>query len=378
MTGAEANSPVNAVARPVIPAETKAAAKGTTLPSEPTKDEDWEGADIKTEGLSAEEKRARQSGLSRLRKKLTGRDGKSVRIGIISPMDSTNLNVSDEVTQLVSATFAKYGNFEVVKLKYKIAGISLEELRKVLVRAKLDVVTLSVIKPTNIDFFLYDRRKPYEIYAHSEVVPEEAQFRITKENIFDYVNLAMRRTLYQYLQDQGVELPRGESKPVLTAEIPAWIVSPRTFQLMNREMTSRFYAGLSLGGSFSIGDGVGASNLAGIQFGVRAIDDLYVEASFTSSAYNMAALTGKYIFVNRDSAFRTVLGLGFAFQTIEHTIALEQPLTQPGWRWYAGPTAGFIFPVGDLHFKLETQAWIGLGQGAGAIFNVAPGIFLMF
>ena len=315
----------------------------------------------------------------RLRKKLTTPRGNSIRIGILRPLDNTTENASNGVVQNIIATFSRYGTYNAELVNQKINGISLQELRRVISQAKVDLLVVTVLKPTNVDVFLYDRRTPYRIYAHSEILPDEVQYRVGKNELEEYAKIAMRRALYNYLQELGVELPRETSRPVLNADIPTWIISPRTFKLINRELSSRYYVNLGVGGSIASGKGFTSSSDMGIiQAGVRVYENFYAQLSEGFCAYNLISLSGQYMFTNKDSPFRTMVGLGVSYQTPDHSLTVEPDKTQRDYSWYVMGTAAVIFPIVEVHIKIEAQILYGFGEENGMFLNLGPSLFLMF
>jgi len=233
----------------------------------------------KKDEINDEEKAQRKSGIAKLVAKLTRSDGSLVPIALLPPMDYTTQNFSGISEEAIFATVARYGSFNIQEKKYIPSALTLEQFRKVVTRYKVDVVMICVLKPTNLDLFLYDRRTPYRIYAHSEVLPETIQYNLTKELVEEYTKVIVRRTLYAYMQDQYFELPREES-PVLTqAEIPRWIASNRTLTEANQEILSNFYGSISVGGAFSVGNGSKSwsSNIVGLELGIRLINNLHFE-----------------------------------------------------------------------------------------------------
>jgi len=319
------------------------------------------------------------SKLPALSKKLTYQEGAAVRIGVLKPFDDTDADISDTVNQNVISTFARYGISNLTLINKKISRISLQALRQIVVDSKVDLVILTVLKPTNVDVFLYDRRTPYRIFFHSEMLPEEVQYRVSKNELEEYNRIALRRTLYNYLQDLGVDLPREKSKSVLNADIPHWVVSPRTFVVVNRELISRFYGAVVVGGAISVGQGnVTGSNLIGLEFGVRIKDGFYAQLSDSWCAQNLVALSTQYMFENKDSPFRTLVGLGGGFLTLDKTLNREDVQTQPPNSWYLMTSAGVTFPIVEVHIKIESQIYFGLSRGTGTVFTLQPGLFLMF
>jgi hypothetical protein len=377
--GAEgASGAPNAEAADTSPESTEAADKAAEAAREEAK-----AAEDEKPKVSAAEKKAQdeaaKNNISKLVTKLKDKDGKLVKVALMTTIDYTTLNFSELANVTALATIRRYGDFDIQRINELLPALTLQAFRRVVVKNKVDVVMVAVLKPTNFDLFLFDRRTPYHIYAHSETLPEEVQYALTGPIVEEYTKVIVRRILYAYLQDQYYELPREENQVFTSAEVPRWIASAQNFATINREILSRFYGSVGVGAALAVGNngGVWNSNLVGLQLGMRLIGQLYAEGAVNMFAYNAFLLSGKYLFSNRDNPFRFSLGMGVASASNQHTIAYDPKFTQGLSGSYVVPSASFIFPIVDIHFKVESQLLIGLGGGR-AIFTLMPGLLLMF
>jgi hypothetical protein len=338
-------------------------------------------SDAKTETKAGSESPAdstnRKTGIGKLATKLTNKDGQQASIGVLTPMDYTTLNYGDRVQSLAIESFSRYGSFKIKKVADQLSALTLEEFRRVVTHYDLDIALVVVLKPTNFDVFLFDRRTPYNVYAHSEVLPESVQYQVTPAVVEEYTKAIVRRVLYSYIQDQYYELPREEVKPFLESEIPMWVASAQAYHLVNNEILSRFYFSVSVGAVLSGGtDGSWTSNLVALQFGIRVMDNIYIEPAAMLFAYNLFQVSLKYLITQKDSPFRFSLGLGAGLVSNAHTLNWDQHYTQGLNATYIIPSAAFMFPIVDIHFKVETQAMLGGGGKWG--LSILPGIYFIF
>lgn len=328
--------------------------------------------------LAAEQKAERKAGVARLIKKFTRDDGKAAPIAVLTPLDYTTLNFAELAQETILASLEKYGKFDVRVIDYTPSALTLEEFRKVVTKYNVDIVVLSVLKPTNFDVFLYDRRTPYNIYAHSETLPEAVQYQLTKQVVEEYTKVIVRRALFAFMQEQFFELPREESRTFLTAEIPRFIASGKSFEIVNREILSNYYAAFSVGGALSAGgSGLWTSNLVGLQFGTKVFNNYFAELNIDMFSYNAVGPALKYMFANRDNPFRFTAGLGIAMLSNSHVINWDQAHTQGTGGNYIVPSVAFSFPIVDLHVKIESKLFVSL-DGSKFVLTVMPGMLFMF
>lgn len=322
---------------------------------------------------SAEKK---ERGSSRLRDKLT-RDGKVATLGILAPIDYTTLNFSETAQGAIVSNIGKYGEFPVRTLDDALLSLTIDDFRKIVTKNKVDLVLVLILKPTNFDMFLFDKKNPYAIYAHSETLPEQVQYQLTKEVVEEYSKVILRRILYAYLQDQYYELPRQETSPVLTTEIPRWVASNRSLVTVNREILSSFYASAGVGAALAMGNGkMWNSNVVGVTAGFRLMSSLFIEANVDLFAYNAFGAGVKYLANNLDSPFRFGGGLGIAMLNTDHTLNYDQTHSQGAGGMYVVPSAIMLFPIVDIHFKVEGKIYVGMGNGM--IFSLMPGFTFFF
>jgi hypothetical protein len=363
---------VAGLARAETPPDVKAALPpGVDAPQKAVSDAEHPSTDV--------EKEERKTGIAKLVQKLTKKDGTPARIGVFRPLDYTTLKFEDIAQKTILASFERYGKFDMHPVEDSPKSLTLEEFRRLMIKYRLDILVVSVLNPTNFDLFVYDRRTPYAIYAHSEVVPPEIQYRLDGPTVEEFVKADVRRCLYAYMQNQYYELPREEIRPLLTREVPRWIASLENYKMVNREILSRFYGSISVGAAVLVGSNGNSwnSNLVGLQFGARVLGDLYLEAALDLFSYNAAILSAKYMFTSKDNPFRFSLGLGAAQAINQHTLNWDQTYSQGSTGQYVVGSGALMFPIVDVYFKVESRTYVGLG-GAPTIFSVMPGIFLMF
>lgn len=333
------------------------------------KDKDEGGDDGKSD---------RRAGLAKLLKKFSRPDGSSAPIAVLTPLDYTTLNYTEAAQETIMSTLNRYGKVDVRVIDYSPPALNLEEFRKVVTRFDVDIVVLSVLKPTNFDIFLYDRRTPYNIYAHSETLPEAIQYQLTKEAVEEYTKVIMRRALFAYMQDQFYELPREESRPFLNAEIPRFIASARSFQTINREILSNYYLSLATGATLAAGGpGLWTSNLVSLEFGARVFSSYFAELNVDLFSYNAVGAQLKYMFANRESPFRFSVGGGVAMLMNQHTLNYDQKHTQGEGGNYIVTSGTLVFPVVELHVKVEGKMFVSL-DGSKFILALLPGFYFMF
>lgn len=370
----------------VSAAETEEAPKKNEEVASSKEDSKEKDKEKKKEESSVEEKKddksdeERKGGLAKLLKKLTKENGDSIPIGVLPPLDYTTLNFGELALENIYSSILRFGQFNLKTIPYAPNSLSLEEFRKVVVRNDVDIVILTVLKPTNFDIFLYDRRTPYRIYLHSETLPEAIQYHVTKEVVEEYSKVMTRRVLFAYMQDQFFDLPREEASSFLSAEIPRWIASNRSFKIVNREILSSFTASAAVGAAFVNGSaGVWNSNLISVELGVKIIDPIYITAGVDLFAYNAIMGGIKYWSASKSSPFHYAFGLSFAQVSNSHTLAWDQSYSLGAGGMFLVPNAIITIPVVEVHFKLETHLFVPMGGGGGAmVLGVLPGILYRF
>lgn len=317
--------------------------------------------------------------LQKLSSKLLNHKGQPVSMVVFSPTDFTSAQMGGVVADTLVKSLKKYGNLSVRQEKYVLENLTLGEFRKGMAEFKVDVLVASSIRNTNFDIYIYDRRTPYFIYAHSEPIPEITQLQINEEVAGYYARIMLRRALYRYINDQYYELPRQESAPVLQSEIPRWIASPDSLAQINREMLSNTYLGVSSGGAFAYGTTKKFWNspLLGLQFGYRIHNNLFGEFAYENSAYNVFILTAKYIFTNRESPFRIGVGLGASYVS---GLKVLSPDLNGGLGLGTPMIVGslsILFPLGDVYLKLENRTFVSPSFNK-LMITLMPGILVHF
>lgn len=314
-----------------------------------------------------------------LLQKLTLRDGKRAEIVVFSPMDDTKHKVGKSVANNVVSYFKSYGPMNIRGEPDVLQDLTLEEFRVLMARHKADVLIGLVTRDTHFNMYLYDRRSPYAVYAHSEQIPENMRTNLTEATAQTYTRLLVRRLLFRYLNNQYFELPREESLPVLQAEIPKWVASEESLSTVNREYISRFYGSLIMGAQISMArsNQLWNANLVGAQLGVRLVDKLFLEGTATTAAYNTFTGALRYLFINRNFPFQITAGLGFSFMTKDKVWTLDQTVGLGRYSYYITPSASVMWPIGDVYLKLESQISFNLSFNQ-FVFTFTPGIFIYF
>lgn len=321
-----------------------------------------------------------QKARSGLLRKLKNEDGSNRDIRVLPLIDYTQLTEKDFLQEIVEDSLKKYESEpQVEKSNYKLESLSLDSLRLAVARSEADLLVAAVVLQTNIDVYIYDKRTPFKIYAHSEFFLEGAQEDLGVNMATYYSRVAFRKALYRYIMDDAYELPRDGSPPVLKSEIPRSIASYQTVEMINREAKADFYLAANWGAALSNGDSgkFWNSSLISLELGWNFWSNLYVEAAAELSAYNLGVGSLKYLVADRDEPFRIMLGLGGAVLTTRHTFDWDQSNDITGRRFYVVPSATLLFPISDVWFKLETRAFFDLEERS-QIFTFMPGLQLWF
>ncbi len=317
--------------------------------------------------------------LSRLAKKLIEKDGTPVPIVVLDPLDSTRERVGHEIVEVFKAQFARYGEYDFQVKNEMIKSLSLIELRRNLHKFHAKILLVPVISDTTFDLYLYDKRSPTKLFAHTEVLSNVDQLKLTQEVAATYARLLLRRALYRYIRDEYFELPDQISAPFLQNEIPKWVASQRSLAMVNRESLSNFYVSLEVGAALSIDPAqeVWNSDLIGAELGVRIVDNFFLEAQAKAFSYNAFTGSAKYLFTRKDSPFRLLAGIGYSYVTSKKVWNLDQTEGLGQSTYYVTPSLTLLFPIGDVYLKAEAQFFYGMGNGNN-IFTIAPGLLIHF
>ncbi len=317
--------------------------------------------------------------LKKLQEKMLAIDGKPASIVIFSPMDSTTNKVGKAVAQAVLSDLRLYGPVNARIEDYVLQDLTMEEMRVSMARYRADVIIALSLKNSNFDLYIYDRRSPYNIFAHSEAIPDVAQLNLTAAAAQEYARFLLRRTLYRYVSDQYFELPRQESLPVLQTEIPKWVASNESLQVLNREILSRFYGGIGMGAAFSRGlsKEIWDSNSIGIELAIRIYKEVYFEGSWDAFSYNAFVGSFKYVFSNRNSPFKLGAGIGFGYVSNQKVWVLDQTPGLGRQTTWIVPNFTVLFPIGDIYLKVETKDYLQPSMHE-FIFTFLPGILVYF
>lgn len=321
-----------------------------------------------------------QKARSALIKKIKNEDGTTLDIRVLPVIDYTQLTEKDFLQEIVEDSLQNYDSeAKVEKSNYELKSLSLDSLRLAVATTKADLLVAAVALQTNVDVYIYDKRTPSKIYAHSEFFLEGAQEDLSVKMAEYYSKVAFRRALYRYIMDDAYDLPRDGSPPVLKSEVPRAIASYQTVEMINREAKANFYVAANWGAALSNGDSgkFWNSSLVSLELAWNFWGNLYVEAAAELSAYNLGVGSLKYLVANREDPFRFMFGIGGAVLTTRHTFDWDQSNDITGQRLYVVPSATVLFPISDVWFRIETRAFLGLDERS-QIFTFMPGLQLWF
>jgi hypothetical protein len=358
--GTESSSPQPTESPPVVPSQ--------------------EGNQVAASPEAIRLSRFKAAARKRLTRKFTNKDGTPAKVFILPPIDYTTLQVPAVVTDTITRNIKLYNpSFNVREGKFPLPSVTLEGFRKAIASLKADIIIVTVMYPTNFDLYLYDRRTPFQVYAHTEPIANAAQYDLSRDAASYYTKLLVRRTLYRFIKNQYYELPRDNSPPVLQAEIPRFIASQETLEKINREMRTNLYASTGIGAALSRGPNgrFWNSNLFGIQAGYNFYEKFYAELGFQMFAYNTLVASAKYLFSNKQDTFKLMGGIGVSMIADRKTLNWDQFDSVKPTAIFAVPSLTVLFPIVDVYLKAEGQAYIGINQRS-VILTVMPGLFVMF
>ena len=334
---------------------------------------------------SAEEIRLqlyKQSAKKILIKKLTKPDGDSVKISVLKPINYTDMKTVEPIVTTIENAIQSYDpNLDVRISDQSMPSLTLESFRLSVAKLSTDIVIISVLNTSSFEMYMYDKRTPNQIYAHTEPLSSAARYELTSEASTYYTKLLIRRTLYRFIRNQYYEMPRDDSPPLLQSEIPRYVASTQSLELINREARSHFYISAGLGAAISKGvrDKFWNSNFMSGQVALKVYDKLYLEGSFNMFAYNAVVGSFKYLFSSRDSAFRIMGGLGFSY-FLEDRQVINWDQTEGGLqrKYYIVPSVSLLMPIADIYLKAEAQVYIPFRTTNRYVFAIMPGLLFMF
>lgn len=301
-------------------------------------------------------------------------------ITVVKPINLSRLKETDFLHPIVEETLRSFNeDINVHESPYSPQGISLDMFRKAVAETRADLLVATVIMPGNIDFYIYDKRDPYKVFAQSEVFAEGVQEELRLDMAQFYAKQGFRRALFRYTSNQAYELPRDGSPPILQSEVPRFIASYQAVEMVNREVYSNFYAAVNWGGAMSRGQSgkFWNSSLISLELGANIFGRWYLEAAGEISAYNTAIGSLKYMVSDRDESIRLMFGVGGAVLSNRHTFDWDQSNDIQGRQFYAVPSISVLFPISDVFFKVESRMLLGLTHNS-QIFTFMPGIHLWF
>ena len=342
----------------------------------PAKAETPEASEVVQKRLYDLQKQAKEAPVEKLKR---GEDDWA-EVTVVKPINLSSLKEADFLKPIVEETFQSFNeDIDVSESPYLPQGISLDMFRKAVAETKADLLVSTVILPGNIDFYIYDKRDPYRVFAQSEVFAEGNQEELRFDMAQFYAKQGFRRALFRYTSNQAYELPRDGSPPILQSEVPRFIASYQAVEMVNREVYSNFYASVNWGGAMSRGQSgkFWNSSLISLELGANIFGRWYLEAAGEISAYNTAIGSLKYMVSDRDEAIRLMFGVGGAVLSTRHTFDWDQSNDIKGRQYYAVPSVSILFPVSDVFIKVESRMLLGLTHNS-QIFTFMPGIHLWF
>ncbi|MBM4317526.1 MAG: hypothetical protein FJ116_08610 [Deltaproteobacteria bacterium] len=317
-----------------------------------------------------------------LNKKLTLPNGDSAKVYVLKPINYTDLKTVEPIVATIEGTIQSYDqNIDVRISDQTMPALTLESFRLAVAKLNAEIVIISVLNTSSFEMYMYDKRTPSQIYAHTEPLASAARYQLNTEAAVYYTKLLIRRTLYRYIRNQYYEMPRDDSPPLLQSEIPRYIASSQSLELINREARSHFYVSAGLGAAISRGSRAKYwnSNLLSGQLALRVYDKLYLEGSFNMFAYNAVVGSIKYLFSNRDSSFRIMGGIGFS-RFLRDRQVLNWDQTEGGLenKSYIVPSVSLLLPIADIYLKAEAQVYMPFRTTNRYVFAVMPGLLFMF
>jgi hypothetical protein len=317
-----------------------------------------------------------------LSKKLTQSNGVPAKIYVLKPINYTDLKTIEPIVVTIEGAIRSYDqNIDVRISDQTMPALTLESFRLAVAKLSAEIVIIPVLNTSSFEMYLYDKRTPSQIYAHTEPLASAARYQLNTEAAVYYTKLLIRRTLYRYIRNQYYEMPRDDSPPLLQSEIPRYIASSQSLELINREARSHFYISAGLGAAISRGSRskYWNSNLISGQLAFRIYDKLYLEGSFNLFAYNAVVGSVKYLFSNRDSSFRIMGGIGYS-RFLKDRQVLNWDQTEGGLenKTYIVPSVSLLLPIADIYLKAEAQIYLPFQTTNRYVFAVMPGLLFMF
>lgn len=336
-----------------------------------------------TENISSEQQKLakyKRAARKLLLSRLTDKDGKSLKIVILPPMDYTALQDPKLITDNIDRGVRMYDeSLRIQKIDYKMKSLTLEQFRDVVTKFDAELLFVTVLHPNNFDMYLYDRRTPFQIYAHSEPIATASQYELNSEIANYYSKVLVRRTLYRFLKQQSYSLPRDETPPLLKAELPRFVASKESLLTVNSESTSPFMAQVGLGAAFSKGvtSQIWNSSTLALQIGYRVLNKTFVKVGFEISAYNTIMGGVTRVFSGKGSLFKTELGISVAQTLSSKTLDWDRTDSIQSGTMHVVPNISLVVPIMDISFRMDSQLFIGI-DGKTLIYTLIPGVGINF
>ncbi|MBI1860450.1 MAG: hypothetical protein HYR96_05995 [Deltaproteobacteria bacterium] len=320
-----------------------------------------------------------------LKKKLRLPSGEQVKVVLMRPITNEELKDSEVVYIGIEKSLARLDGITVRRSDYSIPKMNFEQLKRATAKTHGDVILIPSFKPTRWALVLYDRRTPYQVVMHSEVLPDTMLRKPTDLAKTNLTRTLVTQVFSQYATDQLYDLPREEGAPLLQADIPRWMASAGLMKNINRELLARWYVAASVGGAVASGidNRTSNSSLLGLQLGYRPfkgfLNHLFIEVGGEFFNYNAFLVGLKYYIQSKTTTARFYLGLQHCFVTNKMTLTSDPSENALGSRsQYAVPSVAMVVPVGDILIKAEFQYFVATDDHSNSIFTFMPGLLLPF
>ena len=300
-----------------------------------------------------------------LKKKLRLPSGDQVKIVLLRPMASEELKDSEVVFVGIEKALARLEGVTVRRTDYSISKMNLEQLKRATVKTKGDIILIPSFKPTRWALVLYDRRTPYQVVMHSEVLTDTMLSKPTDLAKTNITRTLVNQVFAQYATDQLYDLPREEGAPLLQADIPRWMASAGMMKSINKELLSRWYLAASVGGVVASGieNRTSNSSVIALQLGWRPLKGIFnhliVEVAGEFFNYNALMAGLKYYVQSKATTARFYVGLEYCAVSNRYTLASDPSENALGSRsTYVVPSVAMVvrrtnswpspYPLGSL------------------------------
>lgn len=326
-------------------------------------------------GANSDTSSKQSAGTKKLADRLGNFYGRMANIGMIPALDQTSQGLSHYAEEIIKESLERYGNFRVKMVEDTASNLSLEEFKRIISKHKIDILIICVIKPTDLDIFVYDRRNFYNIYTYSQVFPQSIQYKLTRPIVEEFTRAVFRRALFNYISDQSFELPREPANVAYDAEIPRWIASYQLVHEVNRELESNWYGSANIGAAYGGETGGNINELLSLEAGFQPFTHVGFQLNADMFSFNVVSLSMNYSSDLRDKYFRYTLGAGPGIGFNSHAIADDPKLPLQISRQFIVLNGAVMFPIVDYFIKLESKIFL---EPKGAYISLTPGFVFVF